>query len=94
VADAAIEIEAFVPIQTEPAQVFIHGTDELQLTTLVIKIFIAEDELTLSSSGALPRYPKGACMAQVEKSGRRRGKPPAIDILRRLSQGKRSAISV
>jgi hypothetical protein len=60
--------------------------DELRLTTLVIKIFVTEDELTLSSSGALPRYPEGACMAQVEESRRGRGKPPTIDILRRLGQ--------
>jgi hypothetical protein len=43
-------------------QVFIHGADELRLASLVIKIFIDEDEFAACGTGALPSYPEGACV--------------------------------
>src|SRR5436305_11521271 len=51
---AALKIKAFVPIQTQPAQVFIHGADELRLASLIVEVFIAEDEFAVCGAGALP----------------------------------------
>src|SRR6478752_6974709 len=51
-ANAALESEAFVPIQAQPTQVFIHGADELRLASLVVQVFIAADEVAVRGAGA------------------------------------------
>jgi hypothetical protein len=62
----AAPVRAFVPFQTEPAQVLEHGADEFGLRAMHIQVFVAENELAASRAGAPPRYPEGAGMPQVQ----------------------------
>src|SRR5260221_13170536 len=72
------EVRAFVPIQAQPAEVFIHGADEFRLASLVVQVFIAEDKASASGTGTPPRYPESPGMSQMQVAGGRWRKPPAI----------------
>ena len=77
-ANTTSKIKVFIPIQPQPVQVFIHGADELRLASLIVEVFIAEDEFAMCGACALPRHPEGARVSQMEIAGGRRRKPPAI----------------
>ena len=69
---------ALVPVEAQPVQVFIHGVNKFRTAALVVQVFIAEDKFAVRGAGTLPRHPEGARVSQVQVSGRRRRKPPAI----------------
>ena len=72
------DIRAFVPIETQPVQVFIHGVYKVRLAALEVEVFVAKDETAVGGSGTLVRDPECARVSQMEVAGRRGGKSSAI----------------
>lgn len=71
-------IRPLVPAKSEPLQVFNHRLRKFGARSLGIEIFVAQDQSAAELDGALGGDPKGARMAKVEKTGRRRGQTTAI----------------
>lgn len=67
-------VRAFIPIQTQPTKVFVHCLNKFRLASLVIEIFIAEDELAGRRPDALVGDPEGTRVSQVEVARGRRSK--------------------
>jgi hypothetical protein len=76
-------VRTFVPIDAQPAQVFIHGVDEFRPGTLLVKIFVAKNELSSGGECAPVSDPEGTRVPEVKVSGRRRSQPSTIRSARR-----------
>ena len=68
--ESAAYIGPFVPIAAEPAQVFECGCGVFRLAALGVEVLVAVHQLAAGLAGALHRDPKGACMAEVQITGR------------------------
>src|SRR5688572_27475967 len=62
----ATSVRAFLPDEAKPAQVFIHGGDEVRFAAITIQIFVAQDQSASELPDALLSGPKGARMPQME----------------------------
>src|SRR6266496_3498313 len=71
-------VGAFVPLQSQPAQVFIHCGDVLRPASVWIKVFIAEDERTAGALCPLCGNQESARVAEVKIAGGRRSETPTI----------------
>ena len=71
-------IRAFVPGDTEPAQIFEHGIDELSAATLRIQVFVAQDQSSAMLSRPLRGNPECARVSEMQQAGWRGRKPATI----------------
>ena len=76
-------IPAFLPMNAQPKQVFDHGRNKFRPRSLRIKIFVAQDQDSVTLSRSLRCDQEGPCMAEMKQSGGRRCKTPAINFLPR-----------
>ena len=76
--ERAATIGAFLPVETEPAQVFEHGGGEFGLGARGVEVFVAEDEDAVLGLGALLGGPKSFGMAEVKIAGGRRSETAAV----------------
>ncbi len=70
--------EGTVPVETEPAEVFLERGDEFGAATGGVEVVVAKKECAVGGAGALVGEPEGAGVAQVKVAGRRWGQATAI----------------
>lgn len=81
-AKGAAAVGSFLPLQTEPVQIFDEFTEEACFRALGIEILISQDQDTLVLSGARVRPPERAGVAQMKATGGRRGEAAAVTLNR------------
>ena len=74
----ATNIRPFIPIATEPFQIFNKRGHKFRPRAGTIQILVAQNQRPARRTGALPRDPERARMAEMQKPRRRRRKPSAI----------------
>src|ERR1051326_4239614 len=67
-----------IPVESKPAQIFIHGAHEFRPAALIVEVFIAEDERAGGVARALPGDPESAGVAKMEVSRGRGSETAAI----------------
>jgi len=68
--EGAAEVGSFIPIDSEPAEIFIHRSLELGTRAIRVEILVAKDERASGIASSLIGIPKGAGVAQVQVSRR------------------------
>ena len=76
--ERAAAIRAFLPVETEPFEVFIHGRVKFRAATGDVEVFVAQDKDAVLSACALLGDPERARVAEMQIAGGRRGDPPAV----------------
>src|SRR5437762_5566463 len=76
--ERATAVGTFLPLKTEPAQVFGHRRDKILLAARAVEVFVAEHERAAEFLRALLGNPKSARMPEVQKAGRRWRETAAI----------------
>ncbi len=76
--EGAADVGAFLPADSEPAQVFDHGLLEVGAGAMRIEIFVAKDEGAVCGETALIRGEESARVSQVEEACGRGGYAAAI----------------
>jgi hypothetical protein len=71
-------VRPLAPLNSQPAQIFIHCRHKLRPTALRIQILIAEDQLAMMLSRPSSRNPECPRMPQMQQPSRRRRKPTAV----------------
>jgi len=74
----ALVHHGWLPIETEPAQVFDHCRDEVWLAAVGIKIVVAEEQCATSGAGAFGGDPEGARMAEMQIASGRWGDAASV----------------
>ncbi len=76
--DRPATIGPLAPLDSQPPQVFEHRPDKLIPAALEIQIFATQDQGAAGNRRALRRDPESARVSEMEQSGRRGSKPPAV----------------
>src|SRR5437762_14204611 len=76
--ERATAVGTFLPLKTEPAQVFGHRRDKILLPARAVEVFVAEHERAGEFFRALLGNPKSARMTEVQIAGRRWRETAAI----------------
>jgi hypothetical protein len=71
-------IRPFVPLNTQPAQVFEHSRNKFWTAAIGIEVFVAKYKNAARFPRPFRRNQKGTRVAEVENSRRRRRNPSAI----------------
>src|SRR5712671_5164544 len=70
--ECAATVGTFLPLKTEPEQVFGHRRDKFSLATRAVEVFVAQHERAAEFLRALLGNPKSASVAEVQVTGGRR----------------------
>ena len=76
--DCATAVGSFLPLKTEPAQVFGHRLDKFLLAARAVEVFVAQHERAADFLRALLGNPKSARVTEMQITGRRGGETAAI----------------
>ncbi len=74
----AAAIGAFLPLEAEPFEVFVHGGHEFQTATGGIEVFVAQNENAVLGAGVFLGSPKRSRVPEVKIAGGRGSNPAAI----------------
>ena len=88
------DIRPFIPIDSEPVQVLVSRFDILAPAAVGIKVLHAHHKDAVSLARPLPRCIESTCVSRMQKSRRRRSKPPAILRLRQSNFAAQPDFSV
>jgi hypothetical protein len=66
----AADVGAFVPLETEPAKIFVHRALKLGAGTIWIQVFVAKNKHAAGGAGTLVGCPEGAGVPEMEVSSR------------------------
>src|SRR5207247_10730757 len=67
--DCAAAVGSFLPLKTEPAQVFSHRRDKFFLAARAVEVFVAQHERAADFLGALLGNPKSARVTEMQITG-------------------------
>ena len=71
------DARALVPVEAEPFQAVVDELHRLNGVARLVRVLDAQDELAAGMTGVEPIEKRGACPADVEEAGGRRGKTDA-----------------
>jgi hypothetical protein len=64
------DVGSFVPFDSEPAEIFMHRSLELGTRAIRVEIFVAKDQRSAATAGALIGSPKSAGVTEMQVSRR------------------------
>jgi len=71
-------VRAFLPLETEPAQIFEHRGNKLRFAAIPVEVFVAQDQTAVRGQGALLGNPESASMSKVQQARGRWGEAAAV----------------
>jgi hypothetical protein len=74
----ALGEDGAVPVEAEPAEVFLKSGDEFGAAAGGVEVVVAEEERAAGGAGALVGDPESARVTEVEVAGGGRGQPPTV----------------
>src|SRR5437016_1479141 len=77
--EGAAAVRSLLPLETEPMEVFEHGSYIFRAAARAVQVLSAQYEYSLVFTGALLGSPEGAGVAEVEKTRGRRSEARAVE---------------
>jgi uncharacterized protein (TIGR00730 family) len=78
VTSLALGDDRSIPVQSEPAEIFLHACDKLRTAAIAIEIVVAQPQFAAGAAGPQVRDPESPGMAEVQPPGGRRGEATTI----------------
>ena len=76
--EGTANVRSFLPVDSEPMQIFDKSLHILRLGALRIEVFVAQDKRSVGIQSSLVGSPEGGCVTKVEQAGGRRREAAAI----------------